>query len=353
MCDASFDPMASEFSGTVPDGTAATTCTFVVFFQDWSAARGAVGYPSKSQASRRVIVSFGRSDRSGARRFVRLTKRVTLGTSEAWPGLRWLGRLACWVSLAGLLGTGMAAILLALAPPMVPTPRLPLALPAGLKLAGLKVAETRAVPGRSALLRPRRTRFDRDLTRLWHRVCRRFPGPHDTSLIVVDARIERLFLLRRGRVVRSWPVSTSVDGLDQVAGSDGTPTGVFIVARKLGAGLPVDAVLRDQMPTGRIVAPVRMPGDLAASRWITTRILWLSGLQPGWNEGFDRDTFLRHIYIHGTANVGMLGAPASRGCVQMAPAAVIALFRAVTVGTPVLITPGLGPIARIPGPAIG
>jgi len=196
------------------------------------------------------------------------------------------------------------------------------------------------------------SRLDRALRTLWRKVCRRFPGRHDSKLIVVDVHTEKLYLLHDGRIAGDWRVSTALRGIDQRAHSDGTPVGVFRVARKIGTGLPPDEVLQDQAPTGRIITPARLPDGPAASRWIIARILWLSGLQPGWNEGGDFDTFLRHIYIHGTANLGMLGQPASHGCVQMAPRAVMALYRAVPVGTPVLITPGIGRLSAIPGPAL-
>ncbi len=169
-------------------------------------------------------------------------------------------------------------------------------------------------------------------------------------LIAVDIASQRLYLLRRDRRAKSWPVSTSARGIGRRIDSYGTPTGVFRIVHKIGAGLPPGEILRDQRPIGRIAMPVEARDDLAASHWITTRILWLSGLEPGWNEGGNVDTFLRHIYIHGTANLGMLGRPASEGCIQMAPRAVIALFRRVGLGTPVLIIPGNGgAVAWIPG----
>jgi L,D-transpeptidase catalytic domain len=252
---------------------------------------------------------------------------------------------------AGGLGLCMAGAILTLAPTATPlTAPLTAPLARGAtptkQLALLEPAVDRALAPRP------RSRVDRALRTLWERVSRRYPGREDADLIVIDVHAERLYLLHRGQVAEDWPVSTSRRGIDQVAHSDGTPVGVFRIAREIGAGLPADEVLRDQAPTGRIVTPVRSPDDPAASRWITTRILWLSGLQPGWNKGGDCDTFLRHIYIHGTANLGMLGRPASLGCVQMAPRAVMALYRAAPVGTPVLITPGTGRLSAIPGPAV-
>lgn len=191
--------------------------------------------------------------------------------------------------------------------------------------------------------------IDRGLDAAWQRVRERFPSAADRTLIAIDIQRQTLYLLRQGGRAKRWPVSTSVHGIDRREGSYGTPIGVFRIARKIGAGLPPGEILRDERPTGRIATPVVSHDDLAASHWVTTRILWLSGSEPGWNEGGDFDTFLRHIYIHGTANIGMLGKPASEGCIQMAPSAAIALFRRVRVGTPVLIIPGGGDLASIPG----
>ncbi len=252
-------------------------------------------------------------------------------------------RLLGLICAAGLLGLGIATTILALAPAAAPPTR----------LASLSPAPGH--PPRPTIPAPRprpAAQFGRSLRVLWRKVCRRFPGPDDSELIVVDVHTERLYLLQDGRIAGDWRVSTALRGIDQRAHSDGTPVGVFRVARKIGAGLPPDEVLQDQAPTGRIITPTRLPDDPAASRWITTRILWLAGIQPGWNEDGDFDTFLRHIYIHGTPNLGMLGQPASHGCVQMAPRAVMALYRAVPVGTPVLITPGTGRLSAIPGPAV-
>ena len=47
---------------------------------------------------------------------------------------------------------------------------------------------------------------------------------------------------------------------------------------------------------------------------ITTRILWLAGLEPGVNAGGAVDTYERYIYIHGTNHEHRLGAPASSEC---------------------------------------
>ena len=43
------------------------------------------------------------------------------------------------------------------------------------------------------------------------------------------------------------------------------------------------------------------------------------------------------VGFHGTASSGSLGSAASHGCVRMAPADVIDLFKRVDVGTPILV----------------
>ena len=78
-------------------------------------------------------------------------------------------------------------------------------------------------------------------------------------------------------------------------------------AGKIGAGLPLGAVF-----SCAGVPPARWtPGDaraLPGSRLIT-RILWLSGCEPGKNRLGDVDTMRRYIYIHGCPDMAELGKP--------------------------------------------
>jgi lipoprotein-anchoring transpeptidase ErfK/SrfK len=71
--------------------------------------------------------------------------------------------------------------------------------------------------------------------------------------------------------------------------------------------------------------------------WILTRILWLSGCEPGFNRLGDVDTMRRYIYIHGCPDSVPMGKPASIGCVRMRNAELVELFDLVPVGTPVEI----------------
>ena len=70
---------------------------------------------------------------------------------------------------------------------------------------------------------------------------------------------------------------------------------------------------------------------------VTSRILWLEGLEEGINKGPGVDSKSRFIYIHGTAEEGLIGELASNGCVRMYNSDVIDLYSRVTVNTQVWI----------------
>ena len=187
---------------------------------------------------------------------------------------------------------------------------------------------------------------------IWRSVCAEAATACGTTFLVVDVARQRLDLFLAGRFRASFPVSTSRYGIGQRSGSDRTPTGLFRVSGVVGLGGPPHQVLDDRGPTGAYAVPVRTSGHLAASRIMLGRILLLEGLQPGWNLGGNVDAAARDIYIHGSANVGMLGQPASEGCVQVAPRVIVVLARVTPPGALVLITPGTGDPRRIPGPPL-
>jgi L,D-transpeptidase YbiS len=75
-----------------------------------------------------------------------------------------------------------------------------------------------------------------------------------------------------------------------------------------------------------------------------TRILWLSGKEPGFNRLGNMDTMRRYIYIHGTPDDQPMGVPGSHGCIRMANADVADLFDSIPVRTPVWIQDDTEPL---------
>ncbi len=137
-----------------------------------------------------------------------------------------------------------------------------------------------------------------------------------------------------GRVLRWYPVSTAEKGAGEERGSFQTPRGRHLVRAKIGAGCPLGTVFSGRRPTGEIWTP-----ELGAAHpgrdWILTRILWLSGCEPGFNRLGCVDTMRRYIYIHGTADSAPLGEPLSHGCIRMGNRDILELFDLVPVYTPV------------------
>lgn len=133
-------------------------------------------------------------------------------------------------------------------------------------------------------------------------------------------------LWREGKRLRTFPVSTSRFGLGTEEGSLRTPLGRFVIAEKIGGAQPSGTIFRARVP----LKPGEPPPE--TEDWITSRILWLHGVDP--ENANTRD---RYIYIHGTKHEDTVGTPDSHGCVRMRNADVIELFRLVEEGARVTI----------------
>ncbi len=125
-------------------------------------------------------------------------------------------------------------------------------------------------------------------------------------------------------------ISTSKFGIGQIKGSHKTPLGLHRIAEKIGDGCEAGTVFKHRHAIGHL-----RDGLPLAS--ITTRILWLEGLEEGFNRGGDVDTYSRYIYIHGFGDQESLGAPTSLGCIHLADADLIPLYDLLASGTLVWI----------------
>ena len=161
--------------------------------------------------------------------------------------------------------------------------------------------------------------------------------------LVVDPDSQRLFLVRNNRIEATYPVSTSLKGIGNQDGSYQTPIGTHRICEKYGENSPVGTIFRARKNTGKI-AKICTDNTDSPDDYVTTRILRLEGMEPGVNKGKGIDSYHRFIYIHGTPEEGLIGTPASYGCIRMKNADVIVLFDAIPVGILVEI---LGPSATV------
>jgi hypothetical protein len=153
-----------------------------------------------------------------------------------------------------------------------------------------------------------------------------------SRLIAVSIAQQLLGFYRDGCLVKSHVVSTSLRPPSNVKDSLGTPRGLHEIAEKIGAGQPPGIVFKARVATGRHFSEL---GAVEQSRnLITTRILWLRGLEPGHNAGSNAagevvDTYSRYVYIHGTNHEDRLGQPFSGGCIEMNNLEILSLFEEV------------------------
>lgn len=172
----------------------------------------------------------------------------------------------------------------------------------------------------------------------FRRACTRLGVEPSRYVFTVRIAAQRaaLFELQQGkarcvaRLVQEFVCSTSKFGIGQIAGSNCTPLGLHRIAEKHGAGAEPGTVFKGRKPIGHL-------RDGLPLESITTRILWLDGLDPGFNRGGNVDTFARYIYLHGFGDQASLGQPASHGCIHLADADLVPLFDLLPVGTLVWI----------------
>lgn len=157
-----------------------------------------------------------------------------------------------------------------------------------------------------------------------------------SAVIRIELAGQRLVLLGAGGAALEYRVSTSKHGAGERQSTYRTPRGRHVIRAKIGAGAPRGAVFRGRRPTGEIYSSA-LAAEFPERDWILTRILWLSGCEPGRNRLGDVDTMRRYIYIHGMPDTEPVGVPASMGCVRMRNDDIVELFDRVAVGTPVEI----------------
>ncbi|WP_217474578.1 L,D-transpeptidase [Stutzerimonas stutzeri] len=158
----------------------------------------------------------------------------------------------------------------------------------------------------------------------------------DLDFIHISIADQLLYGFSEGRLCLRLPVSTARNGVGERNGSGCTPRGRHQVRARIGDGLPLGAVLRGRRWTGEVwnqALHEQFPGR----DWILTRILWLSGCEPGFNRLGPVDTFRRYIYLHGTPDSEPMGVPLSHGCIRLRNVDLLDLFPRVPAGCAVQI----------------
>ncbi len=168
-----------------------------------------------------------------------------------------------------------------------------------------------------------------------NQTCTRLGIKPADRLLVVRIETQTMQLFRAGELAKSHVISTSKRPPSNVQDSLGTPRGLHVIAERIGAGQPPGMVFKARMPTGKHFS--ELPDADQHPNLITSRILWLRGVEPGVNQGVNAsgdsvDTYARYVYIHGTNHEDRLGMPQSAGCVLMGNREIVELYEEVRVG---------------------
>lgn len=144
----------------------------------------------------------------------------------------------------------------------------------------------------------------------------------DQADILIDLASQRLHLPQHAQ---SYVISSGKNGIGEAENSGKTPRGWHKIAEKIGQDTPINSVFVARQATGEIYSS-ELAQQYPQRDWILTRILWLSGLEDGFNCGAGCDTYKRYIYIHGTPESEPMEIPMSHGCIRMRNEDLIELF---------------------------
>lgn len=156
------------------------------------------------------------------------------------------------------------------------------------------------------------------------------------ELIFISIKKQKLYHIKNNNIINKYIISSSKYGVGNQEGSNKTPLGLHKIKEKHGENTPINGRMLGRIFYGDIT---KIYTDKTQSKTddITTRILWLEGLEKGKNSGPGIDSYKRYIYIHGTSEEGRLGKPASNGCIRMKNKDIFDLYKRLEVGTLVLI----------------
>ncbi|WP_288423747.1 cell wall-recycling L,D-carboxypeptidase ElsL [uncultured Acinetobacter sp.] len=147
----------------------------------------------------------------------------------------------------------------------------------------------------------------------------------NTADIVVDLASQTLYLPKQHK---TYPISSGKNGIGEQENSGKTPRGWHRIAEKFGHTVPINAVFIARQPTGEVYSDT-LAAEYPDRDWILSRILWLDGLEEGFNRGEGCDSKQRYIYIHGTPDTQPMGIPMSHGCIRMRNTDLIELFEVI------------------------
>jgi hypothetical protein len=149
--------------------------------------------------------------------------------------------------------------------------------------------------------------------------------------LFVQVAAQIMWLIVGDQIVQTFKISTAKAGIGTLPGTNTTPPGLHKITEKLGDGAQTGQVFAGRVLQDYKVPIITKPLD-SKEDYVITRLMWLSGV-----ESHNKNSHSRFVYIHGTPEEGLLGTPASHGCIRMNNVEIIQLYNILKIGTYVLI----------------
>ena len=145
-------------------------------------------------------------------------------------------------------------------------------------------------------------------------------------LIYVNLVNQSITLYKNFEKIKVYKISSSKYGEGGQEGSNKTPLGAHYIKEYIGKNEEIFTIFKNRKPTKNKTKTIKSEA-CSKEDIISSRILWLEGLENGKNKGEGVDSYLRYIYIHGTNEEGLLGKKASHGCIRMSNSDIIEMSK--------------------------
>ena len=164
-----------------------------------------------------------------------------------------------------------------------------------------------------------------------------YPCNHpEDGFIYISVLNQVMYCYYRQQCIAKFSISSGKNGVGELENTGKTPRGLHEIKDIIGLEHEINSVFVGRVWTGEIYSK-ELRNQFNDRDWILTRIIRLSGLEPGFNLGGQVDTYNRYIYIHGTPDEEMMGVPGSHGCIRLRNQEVIELANWVKSGMKVFI----------------
>ena len=166
------------------------------------------------------------------------------------------------------------------------------------------------------------------------------------EILYVSLSDQKMHHIKADKIIGTYIISSSRYGIGNQSGSQKTPLGLHRIKEKIGDDTPLNGRMEGRVFHGEI-ATIYTDQTKSMTDDVTTRILYLEGLEEGKNKGEGVDSYERYIYIHGTSEEGFLGRPASHGCIRMKNIEILELYDKVKINTLVYISSSMDSLKEL------